>query len=67
MQWDPVWQLYRSLGGLPCDIRQQKVLYVAIDEVSGALPMHAAPPAIRTIVVPVGLTVMSGLHNPQCS
>jgi hypothetical protein len=52
MQWDPVWQLYRPLGDLPYDIRQQKVLDIAIDEVSGALSIHAVPPAIRTIVVP---------------
>jgi hypothetical protein len=52
MQWDPVWQLYRPLGDLPYDIRQRKVLDIAIDEVSGALSIHAVPPAIRTIVVP---------------
>jgi hypothetical protein len=53
MQWDPVWQLYRPLGDLPCDIRQQKVLDIAINEVSGALSMHAVPPTIWTVVVPV--------------
>jgi hypothetical protein len=67
MQWDPVWRLYRPLGGLPCDVRQRKVLNIVIDEVSGALSMHAAPPTIWTIVVPVGVTVMLGLHNPPCS
>jgi hypothetical protein len=51
MQWDSVWQLYRPLRGLLCDVRQRKVLYIAIDEVSGALSMHAAPPAIRIVVV----------------
>jgi hypothetical protein len=30
----------------PCDVRQQKVLDIAIDEVSGALSMHTAPPAV---------------------
>jgi hypothetical protein len=29
--------------------------------------MHAAPPAIRTIVVPVGVTVLLGLRNPPRS
>jgi hypothetical protein len=53
MQWDPVWQLYRPLGDLPCDIQQQKVLDIAINEVSGALSMHAVPPTIWTVVVPV--------------
>jgi hypothetical protein len=33
----------------PCDVRQQKVLDIAIDEVSGALSMHATPPAIRIV------------------
>jgi hypothetical protein len=43
MQWDLVWQLYRTLKGLPCDVWQRKVLDIHIDEVSGALPMHASP------------------------
>jgi hypothetical protein len=30
----------------PCDVRQRKVLDIAIDEVSDALSMHAAPLAI---------------------
>jgi hypothetical protein len=37
MLWDSVWQLYRPRGVLPYDVRQRKVLDVAIDEVSGAL------------------------------
>jgi hypothetical protein len=56
-----------TLGGLPNDIRQQKVLDIAIDEVSRALSMHAAPPAIQTVVVSVGGTVLLGLHNPPRS
>jgi hypothetical protein len=67
MQWNPVWRLYRPLRGIPCDVRQQKVLDIAIDEVSGALSMHAVPPAIRTVVVPAEVTVLLGLHNPPCS
>jgi hypothetical protein len=67
MQWDTVWQLYRPLEGLPYDVWQRKVLKIAIDEVSGALSMHAAPPAIRTVVVPIGVTVLLGLHNPPRS
>jgi hypothetical protein len=48
MQWDPVWRLYRPppWRPFPCDIRQQKVLDIDIDDVSGALSLHAAPPAI---------------------
>jgi hypothetical protein len=67
MQWDPMWRLYRPLGGLPCDVRQRKVLDIAINEVSGALSMHAAPPAIQTVVVPAGVTVLLGLRNRPCS
>jgi hypothetical protein len=44
-----------------------KVLDIAIDEVSGALSMHVVPPAIRIVVVPVGVTVLLGLHNPPRS
>jgi hypothetical protein len=31
------------------DVWQRKVLNTAIDEVSGALSMHAAPPAVRIV------------------
>jgi hypothetical protein len=33
----------------PCDVRQWKVLDIAIDEVSGALSMHVVPPAIQIV------------------
>jgi hypothetical protein len=33
----------------PCDVRQRKVLDIAIDEVSGALSMHAEPSAIQIV------------------
>jgi hypothetical protein len=33
----------------PCDVQQRKVLDIAIDEVSGALSMHAVPPAIQIV------------------
>jgi hypothetical protein len=52
-----VWRLCRPLGGLD----------IAIDEVLGALYMHTAPPAIRIIVLPVGVTVLLGLRNPPRS
>jgi hypothetical protein len=55
------------LRGLSYDVRQRKVLDVAIDEGSGALSMHAVPPAIRTVVVLVRVTVLLGLHNPPRS
>jgi hypothetical protein len=48
-------------------MRQWKVLDIAIDEVSGALSMHAMPPAIQTVVVPAGVIVLLGLHNPPRS
>jgi hypothetical protein len=46
---------------------RQKILDSAVDEVSEALSMHVAPPAIRIVVVPVGVTVLLGLHNPPRS
>jgi hypothetical protein len=67
MQWDPMWRLYRPLGGLPYDVRQRKVLDIAIDEVSEALSMRVAPPATQTVVVPAGVIVMLALRNPPCS
>jgi hypothetical protein len=33
----------------PCDIRQRKVLGIAINEVSGALSMHTAPLVIQIV------------------
>jgi hypothetical protein len=33
----------------PCDVRQRKVLDLAIDEVSGALSMHTVPSAIQIV------------------
>jgi hypothetical protein len=55
--WPCVWGIIYVVGPgvvtvqtprrpFPCDIRQWKVLDIAINEVSGALSMHAAPPAI---------------------
>jgi hypothetical protein len=67
MQWDPLWRLCTPLGGLPCDVRQWKVLDIAIDEMSGALSMHVVPPTKRTVVVPAGVIVLLGLHNPPRS
>jgi hypothetical protein len=32
-----------------CDVRQRKVLDIAIDDVSGALSTHAAPSGIRIV------------------
>jgi hypothetical protein len=29
--------------------------------------MQVAPPAIQTVVVPVGVTILLGLHNPPHS
>jgi hypothetical protein len=40
------------------------VLDIATDEVLGALSMHAVLPAIRIVVVPVGVIVVLGLHKP---
>jgi hypothetical protein len=66
MQWDLVWRLYRPLGCLFL-WWQRNILDIAIDELLGALSMHVAPPAIRIVVVPAGVTVLLGLHNPPRS
>jgi hypothetical protein len=44
-----------------------KILDTAVDVVSEALSVHMVPLAIRTIVVPTGVTVLLGLHNPPRS
>jgi hypothetical protein len=44
-----------------------KVLDIAINEVSRALSMHAAPSAILIVVVPAGVTVLLEHHNPPRS
>jgi hypothetical protein len=45
----------------------RRILYSAVDEVSEALSMHVAPLAIWIVVVPTGVTVLLGLHNPPRS
>jgi hypothetical protein len=58
--WSRVWGMIYAVGSgvatvqtrqrlFPCDVRQWKVLDIAIDEVSGALSMHAVPLAIRIV------------------
>jgi hypothetical protein len=44
-----------------------KILDSAVDVVLEALAMDVAPSAIRTTVVPAGVIVLLGLHNPPCS
>jgi hypothetical protein len=46
---------------------RRKILDSAVDVVSKALSMHVVPPAIRTVVVPTGVTILLGLHNPPRS
>jgi hypothetical protein len=65
--WSRVWGIIYAVGPsvvtvqthrrpFPCD--GEKFLDIAIDEVSGELSMHAAPPAIRIVVVPVGVSLV---------
>jgi hypothetical protein len=51
----------------PCDVRQWKVLDIAIDKVSGASSMHTVPRPYKLIVVPAGVTVLLGIHKPPRS
>jgi hypothetical protein len=46
---------------------RQKILESVVDEVSEALSTHVVPLAIWIIVVPVGVTIQLGLHNPPRS
>jgi hypothetical protein len=46
---------------------RRKILDNAVDMVSEALSMHVAPPAIRTVVVSAGVTVLLGPRNPPRS
>jgi hypothetical protein len=45
----------------------RNILDSAVNEVSEALSMHAASPAIRIVVVATGVTVLLGLRNPPRS
>jgi hypothetical protein len=38
-----------------------------VDEESEALSMHVVPPTLQIVVVPTGVTVLLGLHNPPRS
>jgi hypothetical protein len=46
---------------------KRKILDSAVDEVSEALSMHVVPLTIQIVVVPAGVTVLLGLHNPPHS
>jgi hypothetical protein len=46
---------------------RRRILDNAVNEVSEALSMHVAPPAIWIVVVHTGVTVLLGLCNPQYS
>jgi hypothetical protein len=44
-----------------------KILDSVVDEVSEVLSIHMAPPAIRIVVLPAGVTVPLELRNPPRS
>jgi hypothetical protein len=46
---------------------RRKILDSVVDEVSEALYVHVTPLAIWIVVVPAGVTVLLGLHNPPRS
>jgi hypothetical protein len=67
-----VWGIFYAVGLSVVMVQTARcppptVLDIAINEVLGALSMHAASLAIRIVVVPVGVAVLLGLHNPPCS
>jgi hypothetical protein len=48
-------------------LTRQKILDSVANEVSEALSMHVGPLTIPIVVVPVGVIVLLGLHNPPRS
>jgi hypothetical protein len=50
-----------------CDIRQQKVLDIAIDEFSGHCLCTRRPWPYGLFGISAGVIVLLGLHNPPCS
>jgi hypothetical protein len=58
---------YHSIPQRLTALIRRKILDSAVDEVSEALFLHVAPPAIRIVVVPAGVTVLLGLCNPPRS
>jgi hypothetical protein len=58
---------YHSIPRRLTALIRRKILDSAVDEVSKALSMHVVPLAIRIVVLPVGVTVLVGLHNPPHS
>jgi hypothetical protein len=75
--WSHVWWSI-EYSGTPCGdyylipqrltaLIRRKIRDSAVDVVSEALSMHVAPPAVRTIVAPAGVTVLLGLRNPPHS
>jgi hypothetical protein len=55
---------YDLIPWMSTTLIRRKILDSAVDVVSEALSMHVAPPAIRIVVLPAGVTVLLGLHNP---
>jgi hypothetical protein len=62
MQWDLVWRLCRPLGG-HFPVMAGEGLRHSHRRGVWALSMHALPPAMQIVVVPVGVIVLLGLHN----
>jgi hypothetical protein len=58
---------YHSIPQRVSALIRQKILDSAVDEVSEALSVHMAPPAIWIVVVPTRVTVLVGLRNPPWS
>jgi hypothetical protein len=59
--------VYTPRRPYPYDVQQWKVLDIAIDEVLGHCLCTRRPWTYKLFKVPVGVTVMLGLHNPPHS
>jgi hypothetical protein len=58
---------YHSIPQRFTTLIRRKILDSVVDEVSEASSVHMAPPAIRIVVVPTGVTDLLGLCNPPRS
>jgi hypothetical protein len=61
-----VWRLYRPLGGL-FPVTAAKGPRHNHRRGIGGIVYACSAPAVRIVVIPAGVTILLGLHNPPCS
>jgi hypothetical protein len=75
--WSRVWRAIKHSGTWCGDyyliprrlsgLIGRKILDNVVNEVSEVLSIHVVSPAIRIVVVPVGVTILLWLLNPPCN